>query len=312
MTMRTTWRGALTALITPFSANDEVDAKALRRIVDMQIDRGIDGLVACGTTGETPTLSTEEQEVVVRSVVEAAKGRVPVIAGTGSNSTRATVESTRRAAKWGAEAALVVCPYYNKPTQEGLFRHFKAVHEEAGLPVIAYNVPGRTVSDLLPETIGRLVEIGAIAGVKDATANMQRATETVSLVSALGQRPFSFLSGDDFTILPFVACGGAGVISVVSNICPGDTARLVKLAEAGSYAEARPLHARIVDLTKALFSVSSPIPIKAAMGLAGWCLPKLRLPLDPTPPEATTELVQRALHRYRGTKAPASLEGFAS
>jgi 4-hydroxy-tetrahydrodipicolinate synthase len=301
----------MTALVTPFTQNDEIDMGSLERIVNMQIERGINGLVACGTTGETPTLSMEEQERVVKAVVETARGRVPVVAGTGSNSTKAAAENTKKASKWGVEAALVVCPYYNKPTQEGLFRHFKAVHEEAGIPIIAYNVPGRTVSDMLPETVARLVEIGAIVAVKDATANMQRATETLIAVAALGgKHPFSLLSGDDFTILPFVACGGSGVISVVSNICPGDTARLVAAAEAGNYTEARPLHARILDLTKALFTISSPIPVKAAMGLAGWCLPKLRLPLDPTPPQATTELVAKALHRYRGTRE-GSLEGFA-
>lgn len=313
MTTKSTWRGALTALITPFTATDEVDTVALEKIVEAQIAHGIDGLVPCGTTGEAPTLSAEEHERVVRVVIETARGRVPVIAGTGSNSTRAAAENTRRAARWGVDAALVVCPYYNRPTQDGLFRHFKAVHEAAGLPIIAYNVPGRTASDLLPETIARLVEAGAIAGVKDATASMQRATETLLAVEqAGGKRPFALLSGDDFTILPFVAVGGVGVISVVSNLCPGDTARLVRLAEAGNLAEARVLHGRLVELTRALFSTSSPIPVKAAMALGGWCAPHLRLPLDPAPPPATVELVRAALHRYRGTEPPASLEGFVS
>lgn len=299
-------RGALTALITPFSSSDEIDVEALRRIVEAQIAQGIDGLVPCGTTGETPTLTTDEQERVIKTVLETARGRVPVIAGTGTNSTKSTIASTKRAQAWGASAALVVCPYYNKPTQEGLFRHFKAVREETGMPIIAYNVPGRTASDLLPETIGRLVEAGAIIALKDATANLQRATETLSAVGS--KRAFTLLSGDDFTILPFVAAGGAGVISVVSNLCPGDTARLVRLTEAGKLEEARPLHARIVELSRALFSVSSPIPIKAAMALAGWCAPTLRLPLDP-PTEATTELMRKAMHRYRGTSS-GSLDGF--
>jgi 4-hydroxy-tetrahydrodipicolinate synthase len=303
-------RGAMTALITPFNDADEVDLGAMKRIVEAQIAGGIDGLVACGTTGETPTLNGEEQERVVKTVLETARGRVPVIAGTGSNSTRTAVANTKRAEKWGADAALVVCPYYNKPTQEGLFKHFKAVHEDTGLPIIAYNVPGRTVSDLLPETIARLVEIGAIAGVKDATANMQRAAETFALISAI-KRPFAFLSGDDFTILPFVACGGAGVISVVSNLVPGDTSKLVRLAESGAWAEARPLNARIIELSKALFSVSSPIPVKAGMAIAGFSSPRLRLPLEEATP-ATTEVVRAAMYRYRGTKPPAALEGFGS
>jgi 4-hydroxy-tetrahydrodipicolinate synthase len=297
-------QGAITALITPFDDKDEVDVRALSRIVDAQITRGIDGLVACGTTGETPTLSSEEQERVVKTVIEASKGRVPVIAGTGSNATKATVEQTKRAEKWGAEYALVVCPYYNKPTQEGLYRHFKAVHDETGMPIVAYNVPGRTVSDLLPETIARLVDAGAIIGVKDATANMQRATETLALVDK--SKTFHLISGDDFTILPFVALGGVGVISVVSNLCPGDTAKLVKLTAEGRLAEARPLHERIVVLTKALFSVSSPIPVKAGMSIAGWCQSRLRLPLD-GPAQSTIDLVRAAMQRYHGTGA---LEGF--
>jgi 4-hydroxy-tetrahydrodipicolinate synthase len=307
MATKHTLKGAMTALITPFDDHDQVDVRALARIADTQITRGIDGLVACGTTGETPALSVDEQERVVRTVIEAANGRVPVIAGTGGNATKATVESTRRARSWGAEYALVVCPYYNKPTQEGLFRHFKAVHEETDMPIVAYNVPGRTVSDLLPETIARLVEIGAIIGVKDATANMQRATETLALIDR--GKTFQLISGDDFTILPFVALGGVGVISVVSNLCPGDTSKLVKLTAAGKLDEARAIHERIVLLTKALFSVSSPIPVKAGMALAGWSKSHLRLPLD-GPTEATTEVVRSAMHAYRGTKPPASLEGF--
>lgn len=301
-------RGAYTALITPFTDKDEVDLPALARIVEAQIAGGIDGLVACGTTGETPTLNAEEEERVVKTVIETARGRVPVIVGTGHNSTRTATANTKRAEKWGADAALVVCPYYNKPTQEGLFRHFSAVRADTGLPIIAYNVPGRTVSDMLPETTARLVEAGAIQGIKDATANMQRAAEIWDKVSVL-KKPFAFFSGDDFTILPFVACGGAGVISVVSNLAPGDTSRLVKLAEAANWAEARPLNARIIELSKALFSTSSPIPVKAGMALAGWCTPKVRLPLDDAN-AATTEVVRAAMQRYRGTNA--SLEGFCS
>src|SRR5688572_9447946 len=175
--MVTNFEGAMTALVTPFGDDDRVDVRALAKIVDQQIENGIDGLVACGTTGETPTLSDAEQELVVKTTIESSRGRVPVIAGTGSNSTKGAVESTKRAKSWGIDAALVVTPYYNKPTQEGLFRHYKAVFEEVGLPLVAYNVPGRTASDLMPETIGRLAEIGAIVGVKDATASMQRAVE---------------------------------------------------------------------------------------------------------------------------------------
>jgi 4-hydroxy-tetrahydrodipicolinate synthase len=301
--------GAFTALVTPFTADDEVDLGALRRIVEAQLGAGIDGLVPCGTTGETPTLSDDEQERVVRTVVEAAAGRVPVVAGTGSNSTRVAVAQTRRALAWGIDAVLVACPWYNKPTQEGLFRHFVAIREETGARVVAYNVPGRTVSDLLPETIARLVEAGAIVAVKDATADMIRATETLTLVPR--DREFSLLSGDDFTILPFVACGGRGVISVVSHLVPGDTARLVREAAAGRLDAARPLHERIVRLTRPLFSVSNPIPVKAAMARAGWCAARVRLPLVEGD-EALGARLAAAMNHYRGLPADAPVEGFLS
>lgn len=297
-------RGALSAIITPFDERGELDLKALARLVDVQIERGINGLVACGTTGETPTLNEDEQERVIRTVVEVTGGRVPVIAGTGSNDTRATVEKTQRASKWGVDAALVVCPYYNKPTQEGLFRHFEAAGRDGGLPVVAYNVPGRTVSDLLPETLARLVEARAVVAIKDATADMIRTTETLSALPAGAD--FALLSGDDFTILPFVACGGQGVISVVSNICPGDTARLVKLAAAADYDAARPLHARLVALSRAMFCSSNPIPVKAALAMGGWCEASTRLPLEGAD-EAVRSTVRSALEAY----APGqSLDGF--
>lgn len=299
MTLNDRLQGALTALVTPFDADDNVDTACLAKLVEAQIEHGIDGLVPCGTTGETPTLSADEQERVVRTTIETAQGRVPVIAGTGSNSTKIAVANTKRAQAWGIDAALVVCPYYNKPTQEGMYRHFKAVYDETGIAIVAYNVPGRTVSDLLPETIGRLAEEGIIIGVKDATANMQRAAETLAAVGR--DRPFAMLTGDDFTILPFVAVGGRGVISVVSNIAPGDTSRLVKETAAGNYDVARPLNDRIIALSRALFMSSNPIPIKAAMALAGWTPAAVRLPLVTTD-EALSAKVGEAMHAYRGTK----------
>lgn len=270
-------RGALTALITPFDPSGAFDENAARRILRQQVDGGIDGVVVGGTTGESPTITEPEKERYTALALEAAAGKIPVIVGTGTNDTRTTVEATVRAKAWGATAALVVCPYYNKPTQEGLYRHFMAAHEASGLPIVAYNVPGRTVSDLLPETIARLVAAGAIVAVKDATANMQRAIETLAAVPA--GPDFSLISGDDFTILPFVACGGRGVISVVSNLCPGDTAQLVRAAEAGDYATARALQTRLGALSRALFATSSPIPVKEGMSLLGLCTPHLRLPL---------------------------------
>ena len=191
-------QGALTALVTPFDADGEVDVPALKRFVQAQLDHGIDGLVPCGTTGETSTMSGEEQERVVRTTVEVAAGKVPVVAGTGSNATKGTVAQTKRAMGWGIDAALVVVPYYNKPTQEGIYQHYKAVYEETGAPVIAYNVPGRTVVDLSSETLGRLAEDGLIIGVKDATANMTRAAD--NLVAVGRDRPFAMLSGGNLRV----------------------------------------------------------------------------------------------------------------
>lgn len=307
MTLADRLKGALTALVTPFDSDDNVDVPALEKFVRKQIDQGISGLVPCGTTGETPCMTADEQETVVRTVVALADGKVPVIAGTGSNSTRVTVAQTKRAKSWGIDAALVVCPYYNKPTQEGLYRHFKAVWEECGIPIVLYNVPGRTVSDIQPETLARLVEIGAVVAVKDATANLQRAAEQITATDG----KLVLLSGDDFTILPFVATGGAGVISVVSNVAPRDTVKLVAASAEGDLATARPLNRRIVELSKALFTVSNPIPVKAMVSLGGWCHPRVRLPLV-TADDALLAKMRAAFNAYRGESADASLDGFLS
>ncbi|MGF1509140.1 MAG: 4-hydroxy-tetrahydrodipicolinate synthase [Myxococcota bacterium] len=299
-------KGAFTALITPFDERNRVDVPALKRLVERQIQQGINGLVPCGTTGEAPVLSVDEQEVVVRTVIEVTAGRVPVVAGTGSNNTAATAAQTARARTWGVDAALVVCPYYNKPTQEGLYHHFKAVAEDGGLPVIAYNVPGRTITDLQPETLGRLQSDGHIVAVKDATASMIRTTETVGALDP--RKPFALMSGDDFTILPFVACGGVGVISVASNIAPGDVSRLVALSAEANYAEARPLHARVLSFSRVLFSAPNPTPIKAALALAGWCRPDCRLPLL-TADAKMMAAVRKGLAAYAGTD---DFEGYMS
>jgi 4-hydroxy-tetrahydrodipicolinate synthase len=289
-------RGAITALVTPFDQHGAFDENAARRILRQQLDGGIDGVVVGGTTGESPTITDEEKQRYTALALELAAGKVPVIVGTGTNDTRTTVAATERAKAWGATAALVVCPYYNKPTQEGLYRHFMAAWEATGLPIVAYNVPGRTVSDLLPETIARLVAAGAIIAVKDATANMQRTIETLAAVPA--DKPFSLVSGDDFTILPFVACGGTGVISVVSNLCPGDTAALVRAAEAGDYPTARALQTKLGALSRTLFATSNPIPVKEGMSLLGLCGPGLRLPLVSEPKVA--ESMKVAMAAYGG------------
>lgn len=302
-------QGALTALITPFKADGSVDLDRFRAVVAAQIDRGIDGLVPCGTTGETPTLSLEEQEQVVRATVEVTDGRVPIVAGTGHFDTQTAIAQTKRALQWGIDAALVVTPYYNKPNQEGLFQHYKAIHQETGAKVVVYNVPGRTAGDILPETLARLVEIGAVIGIKDATANMTRTAETLATVGR--DTPFAMLSGDDFTILPFVACGGKGVVSVVSNLIPGDTSRLVKLTQTGDLASANPLNDRVIALARAMFIDSNPIPVKTGMAMAGWCEPVLRLPLVAAT-EAVREHVKVGINRYRGQPSSSPVDGFMS
>ena len=290
-------QGAFTALVTPWTEDDALDVEAWAKIIKWQIDGGIDGLVVAGTTGESPNISDAEKQRATEIAIELSAGRVPVVVGTGTNSTASSVTATKLAKQWGADAALVVCPYYNKPTQEGMFRHFEAVYEEAGLPIVAYNVPGRTASDLRPETIARLVEVGAIVAVKDATADMTRAAETLAAVDP--SKPFSLMSGDDFTILPFVASGGAGVVSVVSNLVPGDTSRLVAESAAGNWEVARPLNAKIIELSRALFEVSNPIPVKAAAAQLGLCRSQPRLPLVDAD-ETVNESVRRAMLRYGG------------
>jgi 4-hydroxy-tetrahydrodipicolinate synthase len=268
--------GAITALVTPLR-NDRVDEEALRRLVDEQIRAGIDGLVPVGTTGESPTLSNEEHIRVVQIVAEEAKKRVPVIAGTGANSTREAIELTTAAKAVGADATLQVTPYYNKPTQDGLYRHFKAVAEATGLPMVLYNVPGRTGCDLLPDTIARLCEVPQIVGVKEATGNLQRASQ---IISRVGDR-LSMLSGDDATVLPFYAVGGHGCISVVSNVAPADMAGMYDAFVAGNLAKARELHYKVFPLSEGLFIEANPIPVKTALAMMGKIADEIRPPLYP-------------------------------
>jgi 4-hydroxy-tetrahydrodipicolinate synthase len=270
------FRGAITALVTPFR-NDRVDEEALRRLVDEQIRAGIDGLVPVGTTGESPTLSNEEHIRVVQVVVEEAKKRVPVIAGTGANATHEAIELTLAAKGVGADATLQVTPYYNKPTQDGLFRHFKAVADATGLPMVVYNVPGRTGCDLLPDTVARLCELPQMVGVKEATGNLQRAAQ---IIARVGDR-LAMLSGDDATAMPFYAVGGQGCISVVSNVAPADMAAMWDAAAAGNWAKARELHYKLFALAEGLFIEANPIPVKAALAMMGKISDEIRPPLYP-------------------------------
>ncbi len=269
------FEGSMVALATPFK-NGALDEDAYRGLIRWQIENGTEGLIPIGTTGEAVTMTAEERARTVQLAVEEAKGRVPVVAGAGSNSTRETIESVARARELGADGVLIVTPYYNKPTQAGLVEHYRAVAKaHPGFPIIAYNVPGRTGVDLLPETCKRLCDIPEVVALKEATANMIRA---VDLVEQCGDR-LTLLSGDDFTVLPFIACGGKGVISVSANIAPRMMSDLVKLSRAGEIAKARDIQVRMNALHRLLFIESNPIPVKRALHLMGKFGPEVRLPL---------------------------------
>ena len=270
------FKGVITALVTPLR-HDRLDEEALRRLVDEQIRAGIDGLVPVGTTGESPTLTNDEHIRVVEIVVQEAKKRVPVIAGTGANSTREAIELTLAAKAVGADGTLQVTPYYNKPTQDGLFRHFKAIADATALPMVVYNVPGRTGCDLLPDTIARLCEVPVVVGVKEATGNLQRASQ---IIARVGDR-MAMLSGDDATAFPFYAVGGHGCISVVSNVAPADMAAMWDNAAAGNWNKARELHYKLFPLSEGLFIEANPIPVKAALAMMGKIADEIRPPLYP-------------------------------
>jgi 4-hydroxy-tetrahydrodipicolinate synthase len=270
------FKGVITALVTPFRG-DAIDEEALRRLVDEQIRAGIDGFVPVGTTGESPTVSVEEHIRIIKIVVEETRKRVPVIAGTGANSTREAIELTIEARAVGADATLQVTPYYNRPTQDGLFRHFKAVAEAAGLPVVVYNVPGRTGCHLLPDTMARLCEVPLVVGIKEATGSAQRAAQ---ILSRVGDR-MVVLSGDDATAFPLYALGAHGCISVVSNVAPADMAAMWDAATAGDWKKARELHYKVFPLSEGLFIEANPIPVKAALAMMGRISDEIRAPLYP-------------------------------
>ena len=268
--------GTFTALITPFR-NDAVDEPALRELVEFQIANGVAGLVPCGTTGEAATMTAAEQDRVIQVVIEQAAFRAPVIAGTGTNSTAATVERTRRAAALGADGTLVVTPYYNKPSQAGLLAHFTAIADAVDLPIILYNVPGRTGVNLLPETVVRLAEHPHIAGIKEASGTIDQASQIVREAPA----NFAVLAGDDSLTLPVMSVGGRGIISVVANVAPAAAARLTSAFLAGDVATARETHLALFDLCRAMFVETNPVPVKTAAALLGLCEPDVRLPLAP-------------------------------
>jgi 4-hydroxy-tetrahydrodipicolinate synthase len=286
--------GTFTALVTPFS-NGEVDVEALEGMVEFQIQHGVSGLVPCGTTGETPAMSEAEDRLVVETVVRVTNGRIPVIAGTGSNSTDMAIKYTKMAQEVGANGSLQVTPYYNKPTQEGMYRHFAAIAESTELPLILYNIPGRTGVTISAETLARLAEIPNVVGVKDSTLSMNMVADVVSMCG----EEFDVLSGDDPMTLPLVALGGRGVISVASNVAPGAVSDLVKALMEGDWERGRELHYQLLPLFRALFLETNPIPVKTAASLLGLCSDEMRLPLVPMEGEnlrVLQETLERSAH----------------
>ncbi|MDR2186089.1 MAG: 4-hydroxy-tetrahydrodipicolinate synthase [Treponema sp.] len=279
----TQFRGAYTALITPMKESGEVDYEGFRRLVAFQIEQGIDGLVPLGTTGETPTLDEDEEERLIKTAVEEVKGRVPVIIGTGSNSTKHMAIYTKRAKDLGADAALVVTPYYNKPNDEGLIRHFETA-AAAGIPVIIYNIASRTGRNIPTPLLERLARIPGITGVKEASGDLNQMGDVINNIKLKRKaqgKDFTVLSGDDGFTLPLAALGGDGVISVISNLVPARVAALTRAALSGSYEEARRIHYELLPLVKAAFIETNPIPIKTAMTWAGLPGGPVRLPLGP-------------------------------
>jgi 4-hydroxy-tetrahydrodipicolinate synthase len=270
------FKGSIVAIVTPFT-NGRVDEEKLRQLVEFQIEGGTDAIVPCGTTGESSTLDYEEHDRVIEVVIQQVNKRVPVIAGTGSNSTAEAIELSLHAKKLGADGCLLVTPYYNKPTQEGLCRHYMAIANAVAIPQILYNVPSRTGVNLLPETVARLAEHKNIVAIKEATGSLQQASEILDLC---GDK-IDVLSGDDFITFPMMACGAKGIISVVANIMPKEVSSLVDAFFAGNMEEARRLHLKLLKISNAMFIESNPVPVKTALGLMGKCSDEVRLPLAP-------------------------------
>jgi 4-hydroxy-tetrahydrodipicolinate synthase len=270
------FRGVLTALVTPFS-DGALDERALADLVELQIEAGVEGLVPCGSTGESATLSHGEHRRAVEVVVASARGRVPVVAGTGSNSTREAIELTQHAKEAGADGALLISPYYNKPTQAGIVAHYAEIARETGLPLIVYNIPGRTQSNILPETMARLADIEQVVGVKESSGDLQQVSKTI----AACPEDFALLAGDDVLTLPILALGGQGVISTCANVAPAETVEMNRAWRAGDLDRARSLHYRLLPLFDVLFCETNPIPVKAAMALCGLVTDEIRLPLTP-------------------------------
>lgn len=287
------FKGSMVALVTPFR-NGKIDEKALKELIEFHIKSGTTALVPCGTTGESPTLTYEEHDRVIELTVQFAKGRIPVIAGTGSNSTDEAIILTKHAEKVGADASLQVSPYYNRPTQKGLFLHFKAIAESVKIPIILYNIASRTGVNIEPETFVKLAQIKNIVGVKEASGSLDQ----MSRIRNLCPKNFLLISGDDSLTLPLMSIGGVGVISVVANIIPKDVADMCAAFEKGDIKKAESLHYKMLALTKAMFIETNPIPVKTAMGLMKMIDPEIRLPLCEMAPENKEKLV-KALKDYK-------------
>lgn len=286
------FQGSIVAIITPFK-NGKIDEKAFGDLIEFHIAAGTDGIVPCGTTGESATLSYDEHNRLVRLTVEAAGGRVPVIAGTGSNSTEEAIYLTRYAKECGADGALLITPYYNKPTQEGLYRHFKEIAEEVDIPLIPYNVPGRTGVNMLPATVARLAGIENIVAIKEASGSM---TQICEIYRLCGDR-IAILSGEDAINFPILAAGGKGMISVTANIVPGKMGEMWDAFDGGEINRSREIHYELFDLHQALFIETNPIPVKTALAMMGKCTEEMRLPLCPMS-EGNKERLRQVLKRY--------------
>ena len=291
--------GSLVAIVTPMKAGGELDLAAFRKLIDWHVAEGTDGIVVVGTTGESPTVDFDEHKELIRIAVEHARGRIPIIAGTGANSTAEAIELAESAKKHGATAQLSVVPYYNKPTQEGQYQHFRKIAEAVGLPMILYNVPGRTVADMQTDTVLRLAQVPGIIGIKDATANLERGTDLLRRAP----RNFAIYSGEDATALPLILCGGHGVISVTANVAPKLMHQMCAAALVGDVKKARDLNNRLLPLHQRLFIETSPSPVKWAMAEMGLIEYGLRLPMVPVT-ERCHQPLREALH-----EAGISLQG---
>ena len=292
--MKRVFQGSMVAVVTPFK-DGRVDEAKVRELVEFHIKNGTDVLVPCGTTGESPTLSHDEHRRVIELAIQTANKRIPVVAGTGSNSTAEAIDLTRFAKNAGADGALVVLPYYNKPTQQGLIAHCRAIADAVELPLILYNIPGRTGINMLPETLAALADHPNIVGMKEATGNLEQMTHDIVLCGA----KLSFLSGDDTLTLPLMAVGGKGVISVVANIVPRDVADLTRAFLSGDWKRARDIHLKLFPLCQAMFLETNPIPVKTAMALMGMIGGELRMPLCPMS-EANLSKLKAALRAHSG------------